>query len=580
MARAFWNGTNIIVTVNDDNEKHLIELSKKYNAQKILNPYSFAFVRSRESLLDISTLENTVFDESFEKMLSVIKRKENEKLEFIKSLNFPDCMYPYQKDAVAQLLRWNHNALLASEQGMGKSLMASMWLNKGDLYPALIICPASLKFNWAIEIEKWTPGIKTCVISGRDSYRSAYILNKVKEADVIIINYDILGVDDKEAQKKEKERIKIAKENGYFYRKAFIPVSGWVDYLSKMNLKAIVSDECQAIESQKAVRTRGVIQLASDKNIKKLLMSGTPFETRVSQFYTACHIIAPELFPKEFDFKQRYCNPKRGYKGYWVYDGVSNLAELRQLLSTFMIRQKKEDFLTQLPPKQKIPIYFDMDEKARKSYDQMEDELLAIKDGIHQFSFLAKMKEALMEVKVEPTIQFIKDMLDIEDKLVVFTYHNSMYDTLMNQFGNMAVGINGNVKAEDRQKAIDKFQNDSKIKIFIGQIQAASTGITLTASHTVIFAEWGNTVAQHMQAEDRIHRLGQNADRCVIYYLIVKDTVDEAPYNNLSNHFNDINAVINGDTKSTFVDTDHIMIAKVKERKLMKNKKGVQIEYD
>ena len=116
--------------------------------------------------------------------------------------------------------------------------------------------------------------------------------------------------------------------------------------------------------------------------------------------------------------------------------------------------------------------------------------------------------------------------------------------------------------------------------MFIGQVQAASTGITLTASHTVIFAEWANTCAAMEQACDRIHRIGQEAERCLIYYLIVKDTIDEAPLETLSKHYEDIQAVMNGDTSVSFVDIDDSMIARVKKRKLMKNKESVQIEYD
>ena len=185
-----------------------------------------------------------------------------------------------------------------------------------------------------------------------------------------------------------------------------------------------------------------------------------------------------------------------------------------------------------------------------------------------------------MEIKLDAVIQFVKDMLEVEDKVVVFTYHTVMFDALMGIFDGMCVGINGSTPTEKRQDMVDSFQDDSKIKVFIGQIQAASTGITLTASRTVIFTEFGNTCAQHIQAEDRIHRISQNADRCLIYYLIVKDTIDEGPLESLINHYEDIKAVMDGDTNAKFVDIDESMIAKVKQRKLMRDKKAIQIEYE
>lgn len=586
MARVFWDGQRIVATACKANYQRLVSLAEKYKAEPLPPVNGYSFIRTKESILDISTLEQTVFDDSFEKLLNAVNKSNQNHQEEINKLNLPDCMYPYQKEAVAQIVKWNHNALLASEMGLGKSLMATISLSKlPDAYPALVICPASLKVNWETEIHKWTPDVRTYIIEGRESYHSSYVITKCKEADVLIINYDILGVDDKEAQEREKKRIQAAKKEKKPYRKAFIPVSGWVDILIKeIGIKAIVCDECQYIESDKAVRTRAVIQLSANKRIIKLFLSGTPFETKVSQFYTTCHIIAPDLFPKEFDFKQRYCNPVLRVFGknkrFWEYNGVSNLDELRRKLSTFMIRQTKAQYLKQLPPKIKTPIYFDMDDKARKLYDQMEDELMIQKEGMHQFAYLAKMKEALMEIKIEPTIQFIKDMLEIEDKLVIFTYHTSIFDTILNEFGGIAVGVNGDVSNFKRQEMVNKFQNNADVRLFVGQIQAASTGITLTASHTVIFTEWGQTAAQMSQAEDRIHRIGQDADRCNIYYLIAKDTVDEGPLESLTKHYQDIQAVLNGDTSVKFVDIDDSMIAKVKSRLLLRNKETVRIEYD
>lgn len=581
MARIFYDGEKIVATANTANIEQLTSFAEKYDAETLPAVNGYTFPRSVQCIKDLSTLTQTVLDPTFEELLNKVNKSNKLKNEFIDSLNLPQEMYPFQKEDVAQIVKWEHNALLAEEMGCGKSCISIVALSKLEgAYPALVVCPASLKLNWEMEINKWTPDVKTFIIEGRNSYQESYVVEKAKQADVVIINYDILGVDDKEAQKKEKERIKIAKENGWKYRKAFIPVSGWVNIINDViKPHAIICDECQYIESGKAVRTRAITQIASEPGILKLFLSGTPFETRVSQFYTTCHLLAPELFPKEWDFKQRYCDPY--YNGFgWQYKGVSNLDELRRKLASFMIRRKKEDVLSQLPPKQKIPIYFDMDKKSRLEYDKMEEELLAQEEGLHQFTYLAKMKEALMEIKLEAVIQFIKDMMEVEDKLVIFTYHTAMYESIMTTFEGIAVGINGNVANFKRQEAVNKFQNESKIKLFVGQVQAASTGITLTASHTVIFTEFGQTCAQMEQACDRIHRIGQIADRCLIYYLLVKDTVDEAPLETLTKHYADIQAVMNGDSNASFVDIDESMIAKVKSRRLMKNKETVQIEYE
>lgn len=583
MARIFWDGERIVATAGTANINRLSQLAEKYKAECLPSVNGYAFLRTVQTIKDLSTLEQTVFDNSFQQLLDKVNKHEQANQDFINSLNLPEKMYPFQKETVAKIVKWMHNTLIAGEMGVGKTCMGSVALKTvGEAYPALIVCPASLKLNWEKEVQEWTPGVTTYVINGRTSYEESYVLEKCKQSDVIIINYDILGFDDKERVEREKKRIKIAKEEGRKYRKAFIPVEGWINTIIKeVKPHAIVCDECQALGNPESIRSRAIIQASKDNGILKLFLSGTPFETRVLQFYTICHIMNPDLFPSEWEYKQRYCDPYKDRFGHWHFDGCSNVEELRRKLATFMIRLEKKDVLPFLPPKQKIPIYLDMDKKAREAYDKMEEELLSLEEGsIHQFTYLAKMKQALTEIKLDAVIQFIKDMLDVEDKLVTFVFHTAMYEALMSVFDGQCVGINGGLSAIRRQDSVTKFQKDSKIKQFIGQLQAASSGITLTASHIVIFTEWGQTAVQMEQACDRIHRIGQESERCLYYYLIVKDTIDEDPMKNLTKHYNDIQAVLNGNTNIKFVDIDESMILGVKSRRLMKGRQGVRIEYN
>lgn len=581
MSRIIYDGEKIVIDASRINVEQLNEFAEKHNAEYLPAINGYAFPRTKESVKDLSIIENAIWTPEFEGLVNAIRKSEEKKQAEIDSLGLPDSLYPFQKEDVARMLSMDRNILNANEMGCGKSCETVIYLSKKESsFPCLLVCPASLKTNWQMELEKWAPEIKSYIVSGRTSYANSEVVALAKQADVVIINYDILGEDDKEASKKEKERIKIAKEKGYKYRKAFIGTKGWSEeFNNNFNFKTIVCDECQFIQSLQAIRSRAVIQVCKNPKIKKVFLSGTPFETKVKQFYNACHILAPDLFPDEGKYLFRYCNPIKGYFG-WSFDGLSNAEELRNKLALFMIRHKKEDVLKQLPPKQRIPVYFDMEPKVRKSYDEMEAELLQQKDGMEQFSYLAKMKEALVNIKIDSVVQYIKDMLEVEDKLVVFTYHNVMYDLLMDKFKGISVGINGSVPALERQPKVIQFQTNPDIKLFIGQIQAASVGLTLTASHTVIFTEFGQTCAQHKQAEDRVCRIGQVADRCVAYYLIVKDTIDEGPLENLSVHDKDINAVMDGESDTSFVDMNSAMIAKVKERALMKKKKGVTIEYN
>ena len=583
MARIFWDGERIVATAGTANINRLSQLAEKYKAECLPSVNGYAFLRTVQTIKDLSLLEQTYFDDSFQQLLDKVNKREQANQDFIDSLNLPEKMYPFQKATVAQIVKWMHNTLIAGEMGVGKTCMGSVALKAvGEAYPALIVCPASLKLNWQEEIHQWTPGLTTYVINGRETYKESYVLEKAKQADVVIINYDILGFDNEEKVKREKKRIEIAKQEGRKYRKAFIAVEGWVDaIINEIKPHALVCDECQALGNPESVRSRAIIQISKDNGILKLFLSGTPFETKVLQFYTICHIMNADLFPSEWDYKQRYCDPYKDRFGHWHFDGVSNVEELRRKLSTFMIRLEKKDVLPFLPPKQKIPVYLDMDKKAREVYDKMEEELLALEEGsLHQFTYLAKMKEALMEIKVNAVIQFIKDMFDVENKLVTFVFHTKMFETLMTTFGAQCVGINGGLSDFKKQDAVKKFQNNPDIKQFVGQFQAACSGITLTASHIVIFTEWGQTAVQMEQASDRIHRIGQESERCLYYYLIIKDTIDEDPMKSLTKHYNDIQAVLNGNTNIKFVDIDESMILGVKSRRLMKGRQGVQIEYN
>jgi len=586
MARVIWDGEKIVIDSTRLNIEEVESVSKKYDGRKLPMSTYYEFPRSKDSIKAIGAISGIIMDDSFKKLYDIVIRKEEEKKkafeEKIASYNFPETLYPFQKQAVAEMIDISseRNILLASQPGCGKTCMASIYLEKKEnSFPCLIVCPASLKVNWSKELEKWIPGHSICIVNGRDSYADSAVRASAEYSDIVIINYDILGYDDKEASKREKERIAKAKEEGRKYRKAFIPVKGWaVEFSKNFKFATIILDECQYIQSTSAIRSRAVIQVCADKRIRKVFLSGTPFETKVRQFYNSCHILAPDLFPSEGEFLFRYCNPKKGYFG-WTFDGVSNLDELRRKLSYFMIRHRKEDVLTQLPPKQKIPIYFDMDASVRKKYDDMENELLSKKDKIHQFTYLAEMKKVLMEVKKDISCQYVRDMLEMEDKFVIFVYHVEMYEYLMEKFKDIAVGINGGVSPLKRQSAVEKFQKDSKVRLFVGQISAAGTGLTLTASHALGFAEWGQTPAQMEQASDRIHRLSQEADSCQVYYLIIKDTIDEGPLKLLESHFSDIDKVLDGGTGDTLVDCNEMMVAYVKKKKMMKKKEAISIEY-
>lgn len=574
-----YDGERIAVSVNKNNYQRLLELAKTYDGNYNSVSNYFDFPIKRIVVKELAKEPKGTWDSSFSALVEKCNVV-NKESSVNNSLIFPSSAYEFQKEIVSRMYGMSRNIMLCADMGTGKSLMSLMYLNNHkELLPCVIVCPASLKKNWQNEVNKWTE-FSSFIVYGKTSFNDNATVFDVKNHDITIINYDILGDNDKDALEREKHRQAEAKALGQRCKKAKIPTVGWVNKLKELGIKSVICDECQYIESTDAIRSRAVAQLCEEPSIKKIFLSGTPYETRTAQLFNAVHILASDLFPDEWKFKFRYCDPKKEFFG-WKFDGLSNANELRAKLANFMIRCKMEDVLPQLPKNQRIMVALDIDEKLRKPYEDMENELVGKKDGMDTFSYLAQMRKALVQIKLKPIVQYIKDMLELEDKIVVFVYHVEMYDSLMKEFGGICVGINGSVPTDKRQEPVDRFQNDSNIKLFIGQIKSCGAGITLTSAKVTIFVELGNTVAQHEQAECRIRRIGQTADHVLSYYLLVKDTIDEDGFAPLERHNKDIKAVMDGDDNAEkMFDLDSAMIARVKERVLQRKKKGVRIDYD
>lgn len=490
-----------------------------------------------------------------------------EKIKRIDDSNLPKELYPFQKEGVTRILSTNENILLADEMGLGKTCQACTYLklNKNAL-PAVVVCQSSLKLNWEREIEKWA-NLKCTVLEGRKTQR--FSDEYFEKYPVVIINYDILGVENQIEKKQELERKKFCKENGLKYTPKKLKVDGWVDELVQHKFKTIIVDECQYIADPDTIRARAVIQLSEIQDSRKIFISGTPYETKTSQFFTCLNILNKQMFPNRWTYLMRYCDPKHTYFG-WQFNGLSNGEELHNKISTFMIRRLKKDVLTQLPPKQRIIVPMQVSDSDRKIYNMIDEEFTnALSKGeSNALVKISQLKRASFEAKKKAMLQWIKDYLAINDKLVLFVYHKDAFDFLLDNFKDISVGINGETEVKQRQKNIDRFQGDEKIKLFVGQIKACGAGITLTASKATCFIEFGQTVVQHEQAEDRVHRIGQEADSVQAYYLILEDSIDNSIMDILNDHNKGIKQVLNNESDvEMFGDMRKEILKKYKERK-------------
>jgi SWI/SNF-related matrix-associated actin-dependent regulator 1 of chromatin subfamily A len=448
-------------------------------------------------------------------------------------------LFPYQHKGVQFIEAHKGKTLVADEMGLGKTAQALAWLQlHPELRPAIIVVPASLKLNWKKEAEMWMSDPKVQVLSGTKATLPIV-------GEIIIINYDILK------NKFEKYIEPITKKK----KERELPNTGWVDFLKEIKPKVIIIDEIHYIKERKTHQTKAIQKLC--KKIPHIIgLSGTPIINRPMESFNFLSIIAPNEFPSGWKFAQKYCGAKHNGFG-WDFTGASHTDELhKKLTDGIMIRRMKADVLTDLPDK--IRSFTPVELKNEKNYRKAESNFIAYIREMkgNKAAEKAKGAEALVQIeilkqvsvqeKLPACIEWIKDFLEVNGhKLVVFANHKFVIDELMNAFPDISVKIDGSVSPDKRQGIVDTFQTDPKTRLFIGNIQAAGVGITLTAASTVAFIELPWSPGLLDQAEDRCHRIGQK-DNVNIHYLLAPGTIEDRIAQLLDSKRNVIGQVLDG----------------------------------
>ena len=462
---------------------------------------------------------NFELDKELENWLSNYKTVEESETEIQGLGKLETQLYDFQKRAVSFIEDRDGNALVADSQGLGKTLESLTYLYKyPNLRPVLIVCPASVKLNWEREIEKFMDiDEQVEILQGKTTYPID------PDSDFVIINYDILY--------------------------------DWVSELRKMKFKVMIIDEAHKVKDPKSKRSKATFQVA--KRIERAIaLTGTPFLNRPSEIFNAVKLVNPKLFPNKWRFLNRYCGPK--HNGFaWEYNGASNTAELNEILNKeIMIRRRKEDVLPELPNKRHIVVPSEI--TNRSEYERAESDFINYLKEIdpekakramksEAFTKLTALKQLALKGKLKNAIEWIDNFLEQNDKLVVFSFHRQTMDELMKKFKDIAVRVDGSTSGNERQRAIDLFQNDENTRLFAGNIQAASEGITLTAASDAMILEppWSPGVLE--QATDRIHRIGQTADSVNIYYHVAEKTVEEKIMNTINKKSEILKQVIDGE---------------------------------
>jgi SNF2 family DNA or RNA helicase len=254
--------------------------------------------------------------------------------------------------------------------------------------------------------------------------------------------------------------------------------------------------------------------------------------------FNTINVVKPGLI-SFWAYVHQYCAAKNTRWG-WDFSGASNTEELHRLLSdTIMIRRLKKDVLKDLPPKIKTVLPLEMEDKVAREYRYAESNLiewLQSKEGkkaaeraqmSETLVRIEKLKQLAFQAKKKSVLAWIDEFYETGEKLVVFCTHKTTVEELKTRYKEVCVVLDGSTSMKDRQKAVDDFQNNPEVKIFIGNLNAAGVGITLTASSNVAFVELGWSPGLHSQASDRCHRIGSKGDSINTYYLIAEDTIEE-----------------------------------------------------
>ena len=413
----------------------------------------------------------------------------------------------HQKIAI-ESLAGSKRYILADDMGLGKTTSTIIAALETDAKKILIICPATLKINWQREIENY-------------SDRPVYICegkNFSTEHDFVIVNYDII--------------------------KNFYDLKDKQNSLITLsNFDLVIIDEAHYIQNAQAQRTKLINSFAKDIN-RVWLLTGTPMTSRPMNYFNLLNIIESPVAQNWMAYAIRYCQGYQfnaGKRKIWNVSGASNLEELRDRTSRQVLRRLKEDVLD-LPDKIITPVYLRLKSKEYETevgeyYDWYENKKEESKSLTIQFSKLMKVRQIIAEEKIKQTIELAENIIEQGKKVIIFTNFTDTLRKIHEHFGKQSVYLDGSCTKPQRQYAVDQFQENDKIKVFVGNLKAAGVGITLTAGEACIMNDLSFVPSDHSQAEDRAYRYGQKSNVSV-YYPIFENTIEGIIYDMLTNKKN------------------------------------------
>jgi SNF2 family DNA or RNA helicase len=440
----------------------------------------------------------------------------------------------HQKEAIEKLAG-SKRFILADDMGLGKTTATIIAALETKAKKILIVCPASLKINWQREIENYTD-------------RSVYISegkNFSIEHDFVIVNYDIL---------KNFYDLK-DKDNSL---------------ITQGNFDLIILDEAHYVSNGQAARTK-LVNSFSKKCERVWLLTGTPMTNRPMNYFNLLSLVESPAALNWMAYAIRYCGGYQftaGTRKIWNVAGATNLEELRDRTSRQVLRRLKTDVLD-LPEKIITPVYLRLKSKLYEGlmgeyydwYNKNPDESTSL---TVQFSKLMKVRQVIAEEKIKDTIELAENILEQDKKVIIFTNFTETLNRIADHFGKQAVRLDGSTSKPQRQYAVDQFQDNEKIKVFVGNVKAAGVGITLTAAEAVIINDLSFVPGDLAQAEDRAYRYGQK-NSVSVYYPIFDNSIEGIIYDMVNQKKQNIGTVM-GDNISESGDFIGELMNKINNR--------------
>ncbi len=409
-------------------------------------------------------------------------------------------LYGHQ-DAGIRFLLARPRCLLADDQGLGKTLQTLIAINTvGPGKRWLVLAPKTLVQNWFVEAKKWTPRISASMArGGAPCADTSLVFCSIDSAKVV---------------------------GGPLYRS-----------LLDRRWDGLIIDESHLCAKPTSKRWKAAKAIAA-KSERVWLLSGTPMQNRPMDLFGLLRLTGHELGADRHRYGMRYCAAKQGGYG-WDYSGSSNVGELAERLSAWVLRRTKDEVLD-LPPKIRSECWCDVPASVAAARPRTIDALM-------------RDRAALAKAKIDATWERVRSGIDAGEKVIVFTEYLAVIAELRERAKTADIGavhVDGSVTGRDRAEAVRRLQEDDGVRLFIGQTIAAGVGITLTAATQVVFNDLCLVPAYHAQAEDRAYRIG-TTQRIVVSYILGDCPLDEKLWALLARKINVIKS-----WEGDLVDTD------------------------